>query len=82
MDCTEHFISKSADPAKERATFSGKAGTNTKKTLAVIDKHGREQWASSDLYMNAGDYFSPGETVAADGGFKGDGPIKDLVRHP
>jgi DDE superfamily endonuclease len=89
MDCTEHYIEKSKDPVFERDTYSGKAGTNTMKTLAVINKHGefiyvvpllrgrtndRENFTTSDLYMNCGNYFSEGEYIASDGGFRGDGP--------
>ena len=70
--------------------WSGKAGTNAYKTLAVINKYvyfiwvdpmargrrnDREQYTASDLYMNAGKYFSPGELLASDGGFKGDGNL-------
>ncbi|KAJ1393189.1 hypothetical protein B484DRAFT_408270 [Ochromonadaceae sp. CCMP2298] len=31
-------------------------------------------WSESALYLEAGKYFSPGESVACDGGFRGDGP--------
>jgi hypothetical protein len=90
LDVTEHEISKSKNPDKEHRTYSGKAGTNTMKTLAIINKHGRfiwvdpiaegrhndrEQWTSCDLYMNPGRYFSPGEKMASDGGFRGDGNL-------
>lgn len=89
LDVTEHEICKPKDKDKEQDTFSGKAKANTMKTLAVIDKYGyfiyvdylamgrrndRDQWTSCDLYMNCGDYLSPGEKIASDGGFRGDGP--------
>ena len=89
LDCTEWEISKSKDQQHENDTFSGKAGTNTKTTLSVIDKHGlfrycsvlangrkndRDQWTSCELYMESGFFFSPGEKVASDSGFRGDGP--------
>lgn len=88
-DCTEWYLKKSQDEDLEHMTFSGKAGTNTMKTLAVINKYGlytfktylmvgrpndREQFTSCPLYMEAGRYFSPGEKLACDGGFRGDGP--------
>ena len=78
-------INKKQKTEKEYQTFSGKARLNTMKTLAVIDRHGkfiwigkaidgrtadRSCWTQSDLYMDAGDYFSPGERLASDGGFK------------
>jgi hypothetical protein len=78
------------NPYIEYVTWSGKANTNTMKTLAVIDKYGfyrycdplvpgrsndRDVWTSCDLYMNAGKYFSAGELLASDGGFRGDGPM-------
>ena len=89
LDIWEHYYKKSKDPDEERRTFSGKANTNTKKTIGIIDKKGyfiyyktnldgrpndRETWTSSELYMDAGKFFSDGERVAADGGFQGDGP--------
>ena len=89
LDIWEHPYKKSKDPEIEHKTFSGKANTNTKKTIGIIDKSGyfiyyktnlfgrpndRDTWTSSELYMNAGKYFSEGERVAADGGFAGDGP--------
>jgi hypothetical protein len=89
IDATEHYYKKNSDPQKEESDYSGKAGTTTKKTLAVIDKHGlfiwveplangrrndRDQWTSCDLYMDAGKYFKPWEKVAGDGAFKGHGP--------
>jgi hypothetical protein len=73
IDCTEHFIEKPKNPSKERQTYSGKAGTNTMKTLACINKRGefiyvsnlmegrendRNQWTCSPLYMDAGNFFS------------------------
>lgn len=88
-DCTEWYFKKSKDADFEHMTFSGKAGTNTMKTLAVINKYGlytfkthlmvgrpndREQFTSSPLYMESGKYFSPDEKLACDGGFRGDGP--------
>ena len=94
LDIWEHFISKSKDPTVEYDTFSGKAGTNTKKTIGIIDKNGlyiyvktnydgrpndRDIWTSSPLYMESGQFFSPGEKVGADGGFQGDGPC--LISH-
>ena len=90
LDVTEWEISKPKNSDHERETFSGKAKTNTKKTLAVIDKHGyfifvdilvngrrndRDQFTSCDLYMLAGNYFSQSERLASDGGFRGDGPL-------
>ena len=90
MDATEWFIVKYGDSVRERDTFSGKAQTNTKKTLAVIDRYGyfhfisklidgkhndREQYTMSDLYMSAGRYFSEGEKLASDGGYSGDGNL-------
>ena len=90
MDVTEHGIQKSQDNAKESATYSGKAGMNTMKTLAVINKHGefiyveplvdgrrndRDEWTYTDLYLSQGKYFSAGEKIASDGGFRGDGPL-------
>jgi hypothetical protein len=90
MDCTEWYIRKSKNLEHEHNTFSGKAGTNTKKTLAVIDRFGvfrfvsllmdgrqndREQYTASDLYVSAGRYFSFGEKLASDGGFRGDGNL-------
>ena len=36
-------------------------------------RNDREQWTGSELYMSYCDYFSPGERVASDGGFRGDG---------
>ena len=89
LDIWEHFISKSKDPQKEYDTFSGKANTNTKKTIGIINRldyfiwvetnlngrpNDRDTWTKSKLYMNAGEYFSFGETLGADGGFLGDGP--------
>ena len=89
FDCTEWIIFKGKDPEFEQKTYSGKAQANTMKTLAAMDKHGlytytsalaegkmndRDQWTSCDLYMRAGEYFSPGEKLASDGGFRGDGP--------
>ena len=62
---------------------------NTYKTLSVISRCGeviylltgipggrndREVWTSCDLYLNPHNYFSPGEWLAVDGGFIGDGP--------
>lgn len=90
MDCTEWYIRKSKNQTHEYETYSGKAGTNTKKTLAVIDRNGffrfvshlmngrqndRDQYTSSDLYMNAGRFFLAGEKLASDGGFRGDGNL-------
>jgi hypothetical protein len=89
FDVTEWYIGKPTDKEREHMTYSGKAGTNTMKTLAVINKYGlyiynsdlkegrhndRDQWTSCDLYMQSGRFFSPGEILACDGGFKGDGP--------
>lgn len=90
LDIWEHYISKSKDSNIENSTFSGKAGRNTRKTMAVINKDGyfiyvktglpgrpndRDTFVRSDLYMNAGDFFSFGEKIISDGGFAGDGPI-------
>jgi hypothetical protein len=74
FDVIEWEIAKSTNSAKENATYSGKAKTNTMKTLAVIDKNGyfiwydplaygkrndRDMFTSSDLYLYKGEYFSP-----------------------
>ena len=89
FDVTEWITCKWADQQLESETYSGKQQNNTMKTLAVINKHGyfiyydllakgrrndRDQWTSCDLYLNAGKYFSDGEWLACDGGFRGDGP--------
>jgi hypothetical protein len=90
FDVTEWTIRKSKVAYIENHTFSGKAKENTMKTLAVINKYGyfiwidqlvfgrrndRDQYTSTDLYMNGGKYFSQGEKLASDGGFKGDGNL-------
>ena len=89
FDVTEWTTCKWKNQELENATFSGKKSKNTMKTLAVINKHGyfiycdplvkgrrndRDQWTMCDLYLNAGKYFSDGEWLACDGGFRGDGP--------
>ena len=89
LDVTEWAICKPKNSKLENETFSGKPGTNTMKTLAVIDKDGlfiwvdplvkgrvndRTQFTNCDLYLNAGRYFSEGEWMASDGGFQGNGP--------
>lgn len=89
FDVTEWITCKWADQVLENETYSGKAKSNTMKTLAVINKHGhfiwvdplakgkrndRDQWTSCDLYLNAGTYFGANEWLACDGGFRGDGP--------
>ena len=43
--------------------------------LARGKRNDRDQLTSTDLYLNRGDYFSEGEVLGSDGGFKGDGPI-------
>ena len=83
FDCTEWDIAKPGENDHERRTFSGKAHTNTYKTLAVINKHGqyiyvsrlmeggtnndRQQWVKSDLYLEPGAFFSANEKLASDG---------------
>ena len=82
FDCTKWEISKPGENDHERRTFSGKAHTNTYKTLAVINKHGkfiyvsrlmegtnndRTQWVKCDLYMEPGAFFSASEKLASDG---------------
>ncbi len=59
---------------------------NTYKFISVIDhsvrfifvsvslgSNDREVYTTSPLYLEEGAFFSPGEFVAADGGFEGDG---------
>lgn len=90
MDCTEHCIQRPQLSSHEHATYSAKHTQHSIKTLAVIDRLGyfrfvetgipgrvsdREAFTRCGLYMNRGDYFSEEEWVAADGGFRGDGPI-------
>lgn len=90
IDVTEHSINKPSLPGRERQTYSGKHRHNSLKTFAVIDPSGmfryvvtdvpgkisdRELYTRSALYLNSGQYFSEGEWVAADGGFRGDGAI-------
>lgn len=90
-DIMEHPIVKSKDSEIEHRTFSGKEGSNTYMTFAVIDRHGyfryvhtgiegrrndREAYVSLPLYMQRGEYFSGSQFLAADGGFDGDGPIQ------
>jgi DDE superfamily endonuclease len=82
FDCTEWEIAKPGESNLEDKTYSGKAKTNTYKTLAVIDKHGkfiyisrlmeghcndRNQWVQSDLYMECGAFFTGNEKLASDG---------------
>ena len=90
FDVTEWTIRRSKIASIENITYSGKAKENTMKTLAVINKFGyfiwvdplvfgrrndRDQYTSTDLYMNCGKYFNRGEKLASDGGFKGDGNL-------
>ena len=82
FDVTEWIIAKPKNRDREHRTFSGKANSNTMKTLAVINKHGyfiwydplvdgrrndRDMFTSSDLYLSKGTYFSP----MANGGIGG-----------
>ena len=90
IDGSEHTITKSSNNDIETRTFSGKKNSNTRMTLAVMDKHGlfiyvrtgidgarndREAFTACDLYLEKGRYFSAGELIAADGGFEGNGPL-------
>jgi hypothetical protein len=89
MDCWEHTIAKPSNQLLEYLTFSGKAKANTLKTLAIIDKYGyfryvktgihgrindRDAWTSCAIFLNRGQYLTPEEKIAADGGFTGIGP--------
>lgn len=88
-DIKESEIDKPKDPELERATWSGKMLCNTLKTFCIIARNGRvifkltgipggrndrDVWTSCTLYLQSGVFFSPGEWVAFDGGFRGDGP--------
>lgn len=91
VDACEFPIDKSKNKEIERITYSGKARTNTKKLMGVIDMWGyfrfivtdtngsvndREQFIGSLLCTKRCDYFSEGEYVIGDGIYRGDGPIK------
>lgn len=88
IDANEVPIFKSADRVREAHTFSGKAGGNTKKHLAVIDRRGRfrfvhvdtdggtndrDQFTSTLLYTKKWEFFEDDEFIAADGIYRGDG---------
>lgn len=90
IDANEVFINKSKNSIIEASSYSGKAGGNTKKHLAIIDRRGmfrfvhtgtdggindRDQFTSSVLYLRKNEFFEEGEFIAADGIYRGDGPV-------
>ena len=88
-DIKEHECVKYKDINKERRSYSAKAKCNSWKNLSLMDYTGRfifvhvlmasndrEALTNSPIYLEAGEYFSPGEWASTDGGFEGDGPIR------
>eukprot|EP01040_Poterioochromonas_malhamensis_P006627 gene6627-7139_t len=90
IDAMETPIRKSKNRALESATYSGKQKTNTLKTLAVIDRRGRfrfvhtgtpgglndrDQFTSTVLFIKKQEYFDEDQFLAADGIYRGEGPI-------
>lgn len=90
IDAMEHIITKPKNRSLESSTYSKKKGANTLKTMAVIDRRGRfrfvqtgthgsindrDQFTSSVLYLNKNLYFEGEQFLAADGIYRGDGPI-------
>ena len=85
-DVVEAMIGRSFDPANEKATYSGKTGTNTKKTFIDSD------WRNLIIYIRSNNdggvfdreiftksslcqYFDGNQQFDADGVFVDDGPI-------
>ena len=95
FDIKEHECRKYKNNEKERMSYSAKKKINSWKNLSVMDytgrfiyvhcalaKNDRDMFTSTPLYMNAGEYFTPGEWMASDGGFEGDGPIRFSYKNP
>lgn len=91
IDANEVFINKPRNRELESMSYSGKAGGNTTKTMAVIDRQGRyrfvltgtpgkvndrDQFLSSPLYSRRWEYFEGDQFLAADGIYRGDGNCK------
>jgi hypothetical protein len=97
MDVTEIKCKRPKDSKEERDVYSAKKSGHTWKTLSACDFRGyctyvqtgvggghadREQWTACPLYLREAHYFSAGQRLAADGGFRGDGPLQASLDDP
>jgi len=90
MDITEMHVQRPKNATAEAEAWSTKKHAHTIKTLSVMNMRGmviyimtgwggvhsdREMWTESSLYLERDRFFTADEKVAADGGFRGNGPL-------